>query len=87
MSAFVVGQVTFLVLCVALSIIITFFWLRTGGSVWPAILIHGGTNVWSKALGGPLNARVGTDARTAIVILAAVVIVATTRARLGRRLP
>lgn len=75
-------QGIFLLLCLALSIVISYFWFKTGGSVWPAVLIHGGTNVWSKALGAPLYETVG-DLRTWLVLgLAAVVLVAT-RGRLG----
>lgn len=84
LGAFVVNQGIFLVLCLASSVVIAFFWLRTGGSVWPAILIHGGMNVWSKALGGPMNALLGTDARTVIVIGGAALIVALTGRRLGQ---
>ncbi|MEM6703963.1 MAG: CPBP family glutamic-type intramembrane protease [Acidobacteriota bacterium] len=75
-------QGVFLVLCLALSIVISYFWFKTGGSVWPALLIHGGTNVWSKALGAPLYETVG-DLRTWVVVGCAVAVLALTRARLG----
>ena len=70
------NQAMFLGTCVALSVLCTEAFLRTGGSFWPALLIHGGTNVWSKSLGAGTYARFGTDMRTVIVaVLAAVVAV------------
>jgi hypothetical protein len=44
------SQVTFATLIVALAVLATNFVNLTGGSVLPAIMIHGGTNLWSKAL-------------------------------------
>lgn len=78
-------QGLFLVLCLALSVIISWYFFRTGGSALPALLIHGFTNVWSKAVGGPVNAALGTDVRTWVVIGAAVIVVTLTRGRLGGR--
>lgn len=77
---FAVLQGQFVVLCVALSALMTVAW-RLTGSVWPAILIHGGSNVWSKALGGPMWARTGRDVRTLIIVALAVVVVAVDAAR------
>ncbi len=71
------NQTLFLGTCVALSVLCTEAFLRTGGSFWPALLIHGGTNVWSKALGAGTFSRYSTDLRTVIVgVLAVVVAVA-----------
>ena len=77
------GQFLFLVLCLALSVVIAPAWFRTGGSVLPAILIHGFTNVWSKALSAPVWATLGTDVRTWLVIAAAVLVLLVTKGRLG----
>lgn len=82
-SAFLIGQSIFLLLCIGLSIVITYVFNLTGGSVWAGILIHGGTNVWSKALQGPLYGALGFDLRTAIVLVIAVAILLLTRGRLG----
>ena len=76
-------QALFALLCISLSILITPAWFATGGSVIPAILIHGGTNVWAKALGVPLWELTGTDVRTWIVVVAAGVVLVATRGRLG----
>ncbi len=76
-------QGVFVVTCLSLAVLITPAWFATGGSVLPAILIHGGTNVWSKALGAPLWEVTGTDVRTWIVLAAAVLVVLVTRGRLG----
>lgn len=72
---FVKLQGQFLGLCCGLSAIMTVAWIHTG-SVWPAVLIHGGTNVWSKALGGPMWARTNKDVRSSIVTIVAVLAVA-----------
>ena len=79
-------QGVFVLTCLALSIVISYFWFRTGGSVWPAILIHGFTNVWSKAIGVPVNAAAGNqDVRTWVVVAGALGVVVLTRGRLGSR--
>ena len=76
-------QGIFILTCLSLSVLITVAWFKTGGSVLPAILIHGGTNVWSKAVGAPMFEVTGTDVRTWIVFAAAIVVVVVTRGRLG----
>lgn len=83
LTTFLWHQFIFLVLCAALSVLITFMFVHTGGSVWAGILIHGGTNVWSKAMGGPLFGALGFDLRTVIVVLAALLVIFLTRGRLG----
>lgn len=82
LGPFLEGQLVFLVLTIALSVLCTVGYLATGGSVLPAILIHGGTNVWSKALGGPLarDTMFGFDPRTVIVVALAIGVLA-----IGRR--
>ncbi len=80
-------QGLFLLLCLALSVIITYYWFRTGGSVWPGILIHGLTNVWSKALGTPVNEWAATDVRSGIVYVWALIILVLTRGGLGDTSP
>ncbi|MDX2238708.1 MAG: CPBP family glutamic-type intramembrane protease [Hyphomonadaceae bacterium] len=94
---FVVGQSVFLVLCLALSIVIAAAWNAVGGSVWVAIMIHGGTNVWSKAFGEGAWAVFGgwmesvhpllraLDLRTTIVIVLALALFAALGPRIGRR--
>jgi len=82
---FAVGQFKFLVTCLALSVVITYVFNKTGGSVWSGILIHGGTNVWSKALSGPVNPLLGEDLRTIVALVIALVILVLTRQELGRR--
>ena len=36
-----------LFLCVSLSVVFTYVWLRTGGSILVAILLHGAINGWA----------------------------------------
>ncbi|MEZ5220578.1 MAG: CPBP family intramembrane glutamic endopeptidase [Ilumatobacteraceae bacterium] len=67
------NQALFVGTCVALSVLCTDVVLRTG-SVWPAVLVHGGTNVWSKALGAVPNTRWRTDVRMVLVIVLAVAV-------------
>lgn len=81
---FLLVQAQFLLLCLALSFVITFFWQKTGGSALTGVFIHGVTNVWSKALAGPLNAWLGTDSRTLVVAAAAVAVVLIAGKGLGR---
>ncbi|MEI7754855.1 MAG: CPBP family glutamic-type intramembrane protease [Actinomycetota bacterium] len=69
---FVKNQAQFLWLCLMLSILMTISWQYTG-SVWPAVLIHGGTNVWSKAIGAPMWNRAKRDVRTDVVTVLAVI--------------
>ncbi|MGE0556367.1 MAG: CPBP family glutamic-type intramembrane protease [Gemmatimonadales bacterium] len=70
-AGFAGGQLWFLALCVALSLLSTWGYLATGGSALPGVLIHGGSNLWSKALGATVNPWAGTDVRTVVVILLA----------------
>jgi len=81
---FLLVQAQFLLLCLALSIVITFFWQKTGGSALTGVFIHGVTNVWSKALSGPLNEKLGTDSRTLVVLAAALVVLLVGGRALGR---
>ncbi len=76
-------QGVFLVLCLCLSIVTTLAWFKTGGSVLPAILIHGFTNVWSKALSRPMFEVTEQDVRTLVVVAAAVLVLVLTKGRLG----
>jgi hypothetical protein len=78
------NQGVFLTLCLALSIVITYFWQRTGGSALVGVFIHGITNVWSKALEAPAYALIGWSSRDIIVVLAAVGVLVLAGPRLGR---
>jgi uncharacterized protein len=84
-GGFLIVQAQFLFLCLALSIVITFFWQRTGGSALTGVFIHGVTNVWSKALSGPLNGWLGTDSRTLVVAAAAVAVLVAAGGTLRRQ--
>jgi hypothetical protein len=75
----------FLALCLALSIVITYFWQRTGGSALVGVFIHGITNVWSKALGAPAYALIGWSSRDILVGAAALLVLALAGRELGRR--
>lgn len=78
-------QGIFLILCIALAVVAGFAVNRTGGSVWPAVFVHGGTNVWSKALGVHAAPTAGVlDLRTLLLVLIALVIAALAGRQLGR---
>jgi hypothetical protein len=80
-------QALFLSLCIAETIVCGLAVNLTGGSVLPAILIHGGSNVWSKAAGGPMYAATdGIDVRTVIILLGAAIVLWRFGPRLGRYL-
>ncbi len=74
----------FLVYLIGLSILITYFWFRTGGSVLPAILIHGGANAVGRLLGAPVNEWAGTDLRNWLVASMALVLLARVGPSLGQ---
>jgi len=80
-SQWLSNQAQFVLLCVALSIVSGYLVNRTGGSVIPAILVHGGSNVWSKAVGAVPNEMFHTDVRTVIVVAIAVLILVFTNFR------
>ena len=85
---FLVNQTVFLILCIALSICAMYGVNRSGGSLWPAIFIHGGTNVWSKAMSDAAAPSFGVlDLRSLLVIFAALVITVFAGRRLGRANP
>lgn len=77
-------QGVFLLLCLGQSVVIAYFVNRTGGSVLPAVMIHGGTNVWGKALSDYTGHIAGFGVRDLIVILGAIVIVTLHGRDLGR---
>lgn len=76
-------QARFAVLTVSLSVIAGYFVNLTGGSVLPAIIVHGGSNLWSKAM-GPAEAASGIDLRAWVVIPLALAIAVLAGRRLGR---
>jgi membrane protease YdiL (CAAX protease family) len=81
--SFIQGQFIFLVLVVALSVGMTFFYHRTGGSVISAVVIHGWTNFLTK--GVSLWHVVKLDDRTWLCVGVAVLLVAIYGRDLGRR--
>jgi membrane protease YdiL (CAAX protease family) len=83
LSGWLAGQGVFVLLCVSISIVIAYFVNRTGGSVLPAIIVHGGTNVWTKAAARQAYAMFHIDTRVWIVVALAVLIVAVAGRNLG----
>lgn len=81
---FFTNQTAFLALCLGESVVIAYFVNRTGGSVIPAILIHGGSNVWSKALSDYTGHLGPVGVRDIILIAGAVLLVALSGKQLGR---
>ncbi|MEY2882488.1 MAG: hypothetical protein RL490_212 [Pseudomonadota bacterium] len=87
-GVWVANQTVFLVLCIALSICAMYAVNRSGGSLWPAIFIHGGSNVWSKAVGDAAAPTLGlVDLRTLLVVTIALIISVFAGRRLGRANP
>lgn len=79
------GQAVFFSLCLSLAILATTFVNLTGGSVLPAMFIHGATNLWSKGLLSvdvPPIAKV-FDLRTLVVYAFAVLALLIMGPRLG----
>ncbi len=81
--SFYTGQAHFLALTVSMSVVMTYCYHRTGGSVVPAILLHGWGNFFTKALpfqDGPSS----YDLRLWIYCAAAVLVAALAGKDLGR---
>ena len=81
-GTFLYYQALFLVLVVAMSIVSTFFFFRTGGSVIPGILLHGWANFISKGVG--IYDITTFDVRTYLEIAAAILIIVLCGSQLGR---
>jgi len=87
-AAFLAGQGVFLALCVALAVLTGYCVNLAGGSVWPAIFVHGGSNVWSKALSDHVAPSFGLiDLRSLILCLLALAVALVAGRRLGRMTP
>lgn len=85
-ASFLVTQGVFWALCLALAVVAGFCVNLVGGSVWPAVLVHGGTNLWSKALSDHVAPSFGVlDLRTLILFVLAIVIVLAAGRQLGRQ--
>jgi membrane protease YdiL (CAAX protease family) len=78
---FVEGQAEFLALVVAMTVVMTYFFHRTG-SIVPAILLHGWGNFLTKDLG--LGASYFFDDRGWLFVGSAICLVLVTGPRLGR---
>ena len=88
LAGWALNQAVFLLLCIALAVVAGFAVNRTGGSVWPAVFVHGGSNVWSKALGMHAAPTAGVlDLRTLLLVLLALLIAAIAGRSLGRLKP
>jgi membrane protease YdiL (CAAX protease family) len=83
-GSWLASQGVFALLTVALSIVIAYCVNRTGGSVLPAIIIHGGTSVWSKAASTQADVMFATDVRTCVVVVCALTVTGVAGRRLGR---
>ena len=84
-GTFLVTQGAFWALCLALAIVAGYCVNLAGGSVWPAVLVHGGTNLWSKALSDHVAPSFGLlDLRTLILFVLAIIIALAAGRQLGR---
>ncbi len=84
-AGFLVSQGVFWALCLALAVVAGYCVNLAGGSVWPAVLVHGGTNLWSKALSDHVAPSFGVlDLRTLILFVLAIIIVLAAGRQLGR---
>ena len=81
-GTFLYYQALFLILVVAMSIVSTYFFFKTGGSVIPGILLHGWANFISKGVG--IYDITTFDVRTSLEIAAAVLIIVVYGSQLGR---
>jgi membrane protease YdiL (CAAX protease family) len=85
-SDFILGQLTYLPGPMALTVIIVYFFNRTGGSIIPAVLIHGISNYLGDTVqAGEIYIRFSPH--TVIEILIAILIIMIAGPQLGRRNP
>ncbi len=88
LATWIVGQSVFLYLCVLLAIVAGYCVNRAGGSVWPAVFVHGGTNAWAKGMGDHVAATANLiDLRTLLLTLIALTILLVAGRQLGRAAP
>jgi hypothetical protein len=84
-ASFLVTQGVFWALCLALAVVAGYCVNLAGGSVWPGVLVHGGTNLWSKALSDHVAPSFGVlDLRTLILFGIAIIIMLAAGRQLGR---
>jgi uncharacterized protein len=83
--AYAKSQAIFWLGCVAMSVTILYFSNVTGGSVLPAMLIHGWINLWSKAFIQPGGALFDWDLRTVLTVAGALAVLLLVGPRLGER--
>lgn len=84
-ATFLATQGVFWALCLALAVVAGYCVNLAGGSVWPAVLVHGGTNLWSKALSDHVAPSFGLiDLRSLILCVLALIIVLAAGRQLGR---
>ncbi|MGQ3176117.1 CPBP family glutamic-type intramembrane protease [Blastomonas fulva] len=84
-GSFLLTQGVFWALCLALAVVAGYCVNLAGGSVLPAVLVHGGTNLWSKALSDHVAPSFGLiDLRTLILFMLALVIALCAGRQLGR---
>jgi hypothetical protein len=84
---FIIGQSMFLSLVVAESVVMTFFFFRTGGSVIPSIMLHGWSNFINKDLSTySIVPRLfpNADVRFDLFVAAAILLVVVYGPSLGR---
>ncbi len=84
LSAWATGQLFFLLLCALLSIVACYCVNASGGSVWPAVFVHGGTNAWGKATTDVFPSLGYIDVRLIMLVILSTLIVIFARHRLGR---
>lgn len=84
-AGFLAAQGVFWALCLALAVVAGYCVNLAGGSLWPAVLVHGGSNLWSKALSDHVAPTFGLiDLRSLLLFVAALAIVLIAGRQLGR---
>lgn len=93
-SSWLIGQLCFFIMCISSTVVITYLFNLTGGSVLIAVMIHGGMNTAFGLAGGHVNGIIKDviphaiyllDIRTWIFIILAFIIVWRVGPELGRR--
>ncbi len=87
LTPWLIGQASFLLLCLCLAIVAVFCVNQAGGSVWPAVFVHGGSNLWTKATTDVFPNFGFLDPRLVMVFVAAALILLFGRRGLARGKP
>jgi len=84
-EVFLVHQSKFMIYCISISILATYMYNLTGGSVWAGIFVHGGFNSIVKSLSHGSDHLLGLHSGTVFITLVAIIILIGAGPKLGAK--